>query len=78
MVSHTGDSKGGLWIRMSHQLEGGPKTWEITFRSDSINLTILSIGKTISFNNYALPIHNVIMFKFLSHSRDFMFLVSQC
>ena len=51
--------------RMSHPLEGGAKTWEIPFKSDSIHLTVLSIGKTISFYNYALPIHNV-MFK-LSH-----------
>ena len=34
----------------------------------SIHITVLSIGKVISFCDYALPIYNV-MFKVLSHSK---------
>ena len=70
--SHTGDVV-GLWIKMSHQVEVDVKVERKPGKSHSnpapsIHITVLSIGKVISFCDYALPIYNV-MFKVLSHSK---------
>ena len=66
--SHTGDVGGyGLEWVTNLKVERKPGKSHSN-PAPSIHITVLSIGKVISFCDYALPIYNV-MFKVLSHSK---------